>query len=159
MIASLFAAGLWLLIASLRGWPVSTTHTIVGAIVGFGVYSLGADKIDWGVVGNISISWITSPLSAALLAGFLYWICRDFILAKNSKYEVLIISVNIFLTGFAIALITVTKGLKNIFKQQGFDITFFQSTQISFIVALAFTYVFYQFLNCLLYTSDAADEE
>ena len=140
MIASLFAAGLWLLIASLRGWPVSTTHTIVGAIVGFGVYSLGADKIDWGVVGNISISWITSPLSAALLAGFLYWICRDFILAKNSKYEVLIISVNIFLTGFAIALITVTKGLKNIFKQQGFDITFFQSTQISFIVALAFAH-------------------
>ena len=158
MIASLFAAGLWLLIASLRGWPVSTTHTIVGAIVGFGVYSLGADKIDWGVVGNISISWITSPLSAALLAGFLYWICRDFILAKNSKYEVLIISVNIFLTGFAIALITVTKGLKNIFKQQGFDITFFQSTQISFIVALAFTYVFYQFLKSKFQGGDIKSE-
>ena len=158
MIASLFAAGLWLLIASLRGWPVSTTHTIVGAIVGFGVYSLGADKIDWGVVGNISISWITSPLSAALLAGFLYWICRDFILAKNSKYEVLIISVNIFLTGFAIALITVTKGLKNIFKQQGFDITFFQSTQISVIVALAFSYVFYQFLKSKFQGGDIKSE-
>ncbi len=158
MIASLFAAGLWLLIASLRGWPVSTTHTIVGAIVGFGVYSLGADKIDWGVVGNISISWITSPLSAALLAGFLYWICRDFILAKNSKYEVLIISVNIFLTGFAIALITTTKGLKNIFKQQGFDITFFQSTQISVIVALAFSYVFYQFLKSKFQGGDIKSE-
>ena len=92
------------------------------------------------------------------MAGFLYWICRDFILAKNSKYEVLIISVNIFLTGFAIALITVTKGLKNIFKQQGFDITFFQSTQISFIVALAFTYVFYQFLKSKFQGGDIKSE-
>ena len=53
MISSLFAAGVWLLIASLRGWPVSTTHTIVGAIVGFGIYYLGFDKVNWAVVNNI----------------------------------------------------------------------------------------------------------
>jgi len=70
MISSLFAAGVWLLIASLRGWPVSTTHTIVGAIVGFGIYYLGFDKVNWGVVNNIALSWITSPLLSALVAAF-----------------------------------------------------------------------------------------
>ena len=60
MISALFASGVWLLIASLRGWPVSTTHTIVGAIVGFGIYTLGMDKINWSVVG-LSLIHISEP--------------------------------------------------------------------------------------------------
>ena len=76
MISALFAAGTWLLVASLRGWPVSTTHTIVGAIVGFGIYALGINEINWTVVGNIGLSWITSPLSSALVAGLFYYICK-----------------------------------------------------------------------------------
>ena len=78
MISALFASGVWLLIASLRGWPVSTTHTIVGAIVGFGIYSLGMDKINWPVVGNIGLSWITSPLSSALVAGIFTTYVKNF---------------------------------------------------------------------------------
>ena len=61
-----------------RGWPVSTTHTIVGAIVGFGLYSLGAESINWSVVSNIAISWITSPVSSAIVAAIFYYIfCRN----------------------------------------------------------------------------------
>ncbi len=147
MISALFASGVWLLIASLRGWPVSTTHTIVGAIVGFGIYSLGMDKINWSVVGNIGLSWITSPLSSALVAGIFYYICKEFLIKKQSKYEPLIVNFYIFLAGFAIALITVTKGLKNIFKQQGFDPAFSDSVMISAIAALVFTLIFYLFFR------------
>ena len=147
MISALFASGVWLLIASLRGWPVSTTHTIVGAIVGFGIYSLGMDKINWSVVGNIGLSWITSPLSSALVAGIFYYICKEFLIKKQSKYKPLIVNFYIFLAGFAIALITVTKGLKNIFKQQGFDPAFSDSVMISAIAALVFTLIFYLFFR------------
>ena len=112
MISSLFAAGSWLIIASLRGWPVSTTHTIVGAIVGFGIYSLGAESINWSVVSNIAISWITSPVSSAIVAAIFYYICQEILMKRESKYEILIINFFIFLAGFAICLITITKGLK-----------------------------------------------
>ena len=147
MISALFASGVWLLIASLRGWPVSTTHTIVGAIVGFGIYTLGMDKINWSVVGNIGLSWITSPLSSALVAGVFYYICKEFIIKKQTRYEPLIVNFYIFLAGFAIALITVTKGLKNIFKQQDFAPTFSDSVLISVVAALVFTFIFYIFFR------------
>ena len=150
MISALFAAGTWLLVASLRGWPVSTTHTIVGAIVGFGIYALGINEINWTVVGNIGLSWITSPLSSALVAGLFYYICKQYIIDNDSRFKGLIIRVYIFLAGFAIALMTVTKGLKNIFKQQELFVTFQDSVFISAVVALIFTFIFYYFSKAKL---------
>tara|TARA_Y100000768_G_C23959041_1_gene674327 strand:+ start:651 stop:1910 length:1260 start_codon:yes stop_codon:yes gene_type:complete len=150
MISALFAAGTWLLVASLRGWPVSTTHTIVGAIVGFGIYALGVNEINWTVVGNIGLSWITSPLSSALVAGLFYYICKHYIIDNDSRFKGLIIRVYIFLAGFAIALITVTKGLKNIFKQQELFVTFQDSVFISAVAALIFTFIFYYFSKAKL---------
>ena len=150
MISALFAAGTWLLVASLRGWPVSTTHTIVGAIVGFGIYALGLNEINWTVVGNIGLSWITSPLSSALVAGLFYYICKTYIIDNDSRFKGLIIRVYIFLAGFAIALITVTKGLKNIFKQQELFVSFQESVFISAIAALLFTFIFYYFSKAKL---------
>ena len=150
MISALFAAGTWLLVASLRGWPVSTTHTIVGAIVGFGIYALGINEINWTVVGNIGLSWITSPLSSALVAGLFYYICKTYIIDNNSRFKGLIIRMYIFLAGFAIALITVTKGLKNIFKQQELFVSFQESVLISAIAALLFTFIFYYFSKAKL---------
>jgi len=158
MISALFAAGTWLLIASLRGWPVSTTHTIVGAIVGFGIYALGFDKINWSVVGNIGLSWITSPLSSAIVAALFYYICKELILKKNTKYRLLIINFFVFLAGFAIALITVTKGLKNIFKQQDMALTFGDSAFYSAIAALIFTAIFYIFSRTRLSNSSGSQE-
>ena len=150
MISALFAAGTWLLVASLRGWPVSTTHTIVGAIVGFGIYALGVNEINWTVVGNIGLSWITSPLSSALVAGIFYYICKRYIIDNDSRFKGLILRVYIFLAGFAIALITVTKGLKNIFKQQELFVTFQDSVFISAVAALIFTFIFYYFSKAKL---------
>ena len=150
MISALFAAGTWLLVASLRGWPVSTTHTIVGAIVGFGIYALGINEINWTVVGNIGLSWITSPLSSAVVAGLFYYICKTYIIDNDSRFKGLIIRMYIFLAGFAIALITVTKGLKNIFKQQELFVSFQESVFISAIAALLFTFIFYYFSKAKL---------
>ena len=158
MISALFAAGTWLLIASLRGWPVSTTHTIVGAIVGFGIYALGFDKINWSVVGNIGLSWITSPLSSAIVAALFYYVCRELILKENTKYRLLIINFFVFLAGFAIALITVTKGLKNIFKQQDMILTFGDSAFYSAIAALVFTSIFYFFSRTRLSDTNGSQE-
>lgn len=158
MISALFAAGTWLLIASLRGWPVSTTHTIVGAIVGFGIYALGFDKINWYVVGNIGLSWITSPLSSAIVAALFYYICKELILKENTKYRLIIINFFVFLAGFAIALITVTKGLKNIFKQQDLILTFGDSAFYSAIAALVFTGIFYIFSRARLSNTSGSQE-
>ena len=158
MISALFAAGTWLLIASLRGWPVSTTHTIVGAIVGFGIYALGFDKINWSVVGNIGLSWITSPLSSAIVAALFYYICKELILKENTKYRLIIINFFVFLAGFAIALITVTKGLKNIFKQQDLILTFGDSAFYSAIAALVFTAIFYIFSRARLSNTSGSQE-
>ena len=158
MISALFAAGTWLLIASLRGWPVSTTHTIVGAIVGFGIYALGFDKINWSVVGNIGLSWITSPLSSAIVAALFYYICKELILKENTKYRLLIINFFVFLAGFAVALITVTKGLKNIFKQQDLILTFGDSAFYSAIAALVFTAIFYIFSRARLSNTSGSQE-
>ena len=158
MISALFAAGTWLLIASLRGWPVSTTHTIVGAIVGFGIYALGFDKINWYVVGNIGLSWITSPLSSAIVAALFYYICKELILKENTKYRLIIINFFVFLAGFAIALITVTKGLKNIFKQQDLILTFGDSAFYSAIAALVFTGIFYIFSRARLSDTSGSQE-
>ena len=71
MLASLLAAGIWLLIASFMGWPVSTSHTIVGAIVGFAMVGIGVNSVNWGKIGGIAASWVVSPLLGGVIAYFL----------------------------------------------------------------------------------------
>jgi PiT family inorganic phosphate transporter len=63
MLAALLAAGTWLFLASHKGWPVSTTHSIVGAIVGFAAVGIGVDAVRWEKVGTIVMSWVVSPLT------------------------------------------------------------------------------------------------
>ena len=70
-LAALLAAGTWLLIASYFGWPVSTTHSIVGAILGFGIVYKGFHAIYWGQVGTIAASWIVSPSLALSIASWM----------------------------------------------------------------------------------------
>jgi len=108
MLASLTAAGIWLLIASRAGWPVSTTHTIVGAIVGFAIVGIGVDAVNWGKVGNIVMSWVVSPFLSGTLAFFLFRSVQKLILNTDNpllmakKY----VPMYIFATGFMISLVT-----------------------------------------------------
>lgn len=72
MLSALLAAGAWLQFASYYGWPVSTTHSIVGAIVGFGIIAGGIGGVDWENLGFITLSWITSPLLGGTLSFFTF---------------------------------------------------------------------------------------
>ena len=116
MLASLLAAGIWLVVASYFGWPVSTTHSIVGAIVGFGAIGIGIDAINWGTVGTIVMSWVTSPVIAATLSFLLFWSVRRLILEKPDPFAHAkrYVPYYIFLVGFIIALVTLLKGLKHV---------------------------------------------
>ncbi len=116
MLASLLAAGIWLLVASRAGWPVSTTHSIVGAIVGFSAVGIGVDAVQWGKVGTIVMSWVISPAISGIVAYWLFVSVQRFILdtpnpLQNAKRYV---PIYIFLVGFIIALVTMFKGLKHV---------------------------------------------
>jgi PiT family inorganic phosphate transporter len=116
MLASLLAAGTWLLIASSLGWPVSTTHSIVGAIVGFGAIGVGVDAIAWDKVIKIVMSWVASPVLAGTLAVIIFKSLQALIidtkdpLVNAKKY----LPFYIFFVGFIIALVTLFKGLKHV---------------------------------------------
>ena len=84
MLASLMAAGTWLLVASRLGWPVSTTHSIVGAIAGFGVVAFGMNVVQWDQLTQIVASWIVSPLVSGGLAFLIYRMIRWTILHHHS---------------------------------------------------------------------------
>jgi PiT family inorganic phosphate transporter len=116
MLAALLAAGTWLLIASKNGWPVSTTHSIVGAIVGFAAVGIGVDAVQWGKVGTIVMSWVISPVTSGFIAYLIYRSVQKLILsqedplAKAKRY----VPVYIFLAAFTITLVTILKGLKHV---------------------------------------------
>jgi PiT family inorganic phosphate transporter len=134
MLASLLSAGTWLLIASRRGWPVSTTHSIVGAIVGFAAVGIGIDAVQWGEVASIVVSWVVSPVTAGLIAYLIYQSVQRLILsqedplAKAKRY----VPVYIFLAAFTIVLVTILKGLKHV----GLDLSLTNSYLLAVAIAL-----------------------
>lgn len=116
MLASLLAAGMWLLIASSLGWPVSTTHSIVGAIVGFGAVGVGVDAVSWGKVGNIAMSWVVSPILAGSIAFVLFRSLQSLIIDTKQPFDNAkkYVPFYMFLVGFVISLVTIFKGLKHV---------------------------------------------
>ena len=84
MMAALLSAGTWLLLASYFGWPVSTTHTIIGAIVGFSLISVGPGALQWGYFGGIVCSWIVTPMIAAILSYLLFLSVQSLFLIQRS---------------------------------------------------------------------------
>ncbi len=116
MLSALLAAGTWLFWASRMGWPVSTTHSIVGAIVGFAVVALGIDAVEWGQVGRIALSWVIAPLFAGVIAFYIFksiqWLIliRPDPLVRARRYAPLYI----FVTVTLISLVTMFKGLSHV---------------------------------------------
>ena len=116
MLASLLAAAVWLVVASYFGWPVSTTHSIVGAIVGFAMVGVGVSAVQWGKVGSIAASWVVSPLLAGTLAFGLFRSVQRLIFDAEDPFRAAkrFVPMYIFLVGFIIALVTLLKGLKHV---------------------------------------------
>jgi PiT family inorganic phosphate transporter len=116
MLASLLAAAVWLMIASYKGWPVSTTHSIVGAIVGFAIVGIGPEAVKWDKIMKVVVSWIISPAVGGTISFLLVMSTRKLIFdtdtpLKNAKRYA---PVYIFLVGFIISLVTMFKGLKHL---------------------------------------------
>lgn len=83
MLAALVATSLWLHLATYFGQPVSTTHAIIGAVIGFGVVAHGPDSIQWYKLIRIAASWFVSPLAGAVLGFLIYSLIRKMVLASR----------------------------------------------------------------------------
>lgn len=116
MLAALMAAGTWLVVASRLGWPVSTTHSIVGAIAGFGIVAFGVGVVQWEQLTRIVASWVVSPLLCGILAYLIFTAIKWTILRhsdpvrRTRKWAPLYI----FSVVVVISLVTLFKGLQNV---------------------------------------------
>ena len=143
MLAALLAAGTWLLIASMRGWPVSTTHSIVGAVIGFAAVGVSVDAVSWGKVGTIVMSWVVSPVLAGAIAFAVFMSIQKLVinttnpLQNAKKYG----PVYLFMVGFIIALVTIKKGLKHIGLDVNGGMEFVYAGILGVLVALLGVYL------------------
>ncbi len=116
MMAALLAAAIWLNIATALRAPVSTTHSIVGGVMGAGIAAAGFSIVSWSTMGKIAASWIISPVLGGLIAaGFLYAIKKNIIYQKD-KITAAKKWVPVFVSLMAWAFITylTLKGLKKV---------------------------------------------
>ncbi len=116
MMSALLAAGIWLLVASKMGWPVSTTHAIIGGVIGFGCLTVGSDAVQWGQLGGIVGSWFITPVIAGIVAYWIFVSTQKYIFntdepMKNArKFGPFYMA----LTAFILSIVTMTKGLKHV---------------------------------------------
>jgi len=134
MLASLLSAGIWLLIASYFGWPVSTTHSIVGAIIGFAAVGIDVDVVHWPQVASIVASWVISPVMSGTISFLLFTSVKKLILQKEDPFmnAKRYAPFYILLAGFVVGMVTFLKGLKHV----GLSFTVPQSIVLSLIFAL-----------------------
>ncbi len=116
MLAALLAAGAWLQIASFKGWPVSTTHSIVGAIIGFGIAYGGLQAIHWDVTAKIAASWIISPVISGTISYLIFRLLlnRIFFSANPVAAAKRITPFLVFLVFVILTFVLIFKGLKNL---------------------------------------------
>jgi len=115
-LSALLAAAVWLQVATYFGWPVSTTHSIVGAIVGIGCLIGGVGSVKWAKITSIVASWVTSPVCGGLIAFILLKIIQRVVI--DSKYPLRqtyrLIPYLVFYVAFVLCLVMVWKGLANL---------------------------------------------
>jgi PiT family inorganic phosphate transporter len=134
MVCAMLAAALWLNLASYLGMPVSTTHSIVGAIVGFGILQAGVGHIHWAKLGQIAASWFISPLAGGVMALLIFKLISRHILyvEKPAVAARKGVPVCAFFTFSILILAIIYKGLKNIH----LDLTGPHAIIVSIIVGL-----------------------
>lgn len=134
MISALFASGVWLFIATKMGWPVSGTHTIIGAIVGFACVTIGPGSVDWSTIGSIVGSWFVTPVIAGILAYAIFASTQKLIfdtehpLKNAQKYGPYYMGITIFV----LCIVTMKKGLKHV----GLHLSNAETLSISLAISL-----------------------
>jgi PiT family inorganic phosphate transporter len=135
MIGSLLAAGIWLVVASALGWPVSTTHSIIGAIIGFAAVGVSVDSVEWGKVVGIVGSWVVTPAISGFIAYTIFQSVQKLIfntddpLGNAKRY----VPFYMALAGFVMSLVTITKGLKHV----GLHFSTFEAYLLAGVIAFA----------------------
>ncbi|NQZ21152.1 MAG: inorganic phosphate transporter [Colwellia sp.] len=138
MISALFAAATWLLIASILGWPVSTTHSIVGAIVGFAAVGVSPDAVEWGKVMGIVGSWVVTPLISGVIAFAIFNSAQKLIFDTDKPLDQAKrwVPLYMFLAGFVLSLVTIKKGLKHLGLDIGSTEGFLYAVAVAIVVAI-----------------------
>ncbi|HAK38390.1 MAG TPA: phosphate permease [Nitrospina sp.] len=135
MIGALIASAVWLNLASYLGWPVSTTHSIVGAVVGFGVMAGGLDAVSWGKVGKVAMSWVISPAMGGLCSFILFRFITYQIFSRRNPllYAKRLLPYLVFMVCIILANAMFYKGLKNLH----LDLSFVQAMAYAILVGVA----------------------
>ena len=138
MMCALLAAALWLHIATWMGMPVSTTHSIVGAVTGFGVVAAGWSAVHWGKLGQIVASWFISPVVGGVLAFVIFRLISRLILGKKrpAAAAVKIIPFIVFFTAVVVTLATLYRGLQHIIAERALWLTGNVAVSISVAIGL-----------------------
>lgn len=155
MLAALLAAGAWLQIATFFGWPVSTTHSIVGAVVGFVLILKGYDALNWSKVGNVAASWIVSPLLSGIISYLLFSYIRKKIFdspdpMRSTKKATPYLVFSVFLV---LTMVMVYKGLKHLH----LDLDFPEALGIAVLIGLAASLGSYILVNKFYKDEDFPD--
>ncbi len=137
MICALLAAALWVHLASWWGMPVSTTHSIVGAVAGFGIVAVGWVAVDWSKILGIVASWIISPLAGGVLAFTLFSLIRWLVLGRDKPLKAArrYVPMLTFLVFFVVSFSTLYKGLDHLLKRHHLTITDWQAVLYSVLIA------------------------
>ena len=145
MLAALLSSAFWLMVASAKGWPVSTTHAIVGALIGFALVAIGPQAVKWTTISSVVASWVVSPLLGGIFSYLLVMSTRKLIFDTDNPLQ----SAKryapgyIFLVGFTITLVTVFKGLTHLH----LNLSTVQSFLIAILVGLAAALLGWSFIR------------
>jgi PiT family inorganic phosphate transporter len=134
MLSALIAAGVWLNLSTFLGLPVSTTHSIIGAIVGFGLIVGGFSAIHWGKLGSVVMSWVVSPVCGGLMGWATFTIIKRTVLSSWNPVRAArrIVPILIFPVAVILVLSMLYKGLKNL----KLDVPFSQALLIAMVVGV-----------------------
>lgn len=156
MLAALLAAAVWLMVASWQGWPVSTSHAIIGGLVGFGAIGVGLSAVQWWQILRIVASWVVSPLLGGVLAYLLMMSIQVLILRREHPMRMARLwgPSYLFLVGFVVSLVTLFKGLSHL----NLDVSTTASVSVAFLVGLIMAVVGGQLISRTRCAPDAEIE-
>ena len=134
MMAALLAGAIWLNIATALGAPVSTTHSIVGGVLGAGIAAGGMDIANWGKMGAIAASWVISPVLGGLIAAFFLYMIKRLVTYQSDMLTAAkkVVPVFVAIMAWAFGTYLMLKGLKKIWK-----VDFATASAIGFVVAVS----------------------
>lgn len=147
MLATLLSAALWVNMATKLGMPVSTTHSIVGGVIGFGIATHGLSSIEWGKVVTIVLSWIVSPISGGIISFLIFLFISKKILSYEKpvkaakKYAPFLA----FLVSIILVFSMLYKGLKNLH----LNFSFTHALIISLVISIIFYMVIYKIVSSI----------